>query len=228
MDLPLNESRSSQRSGLGSGISYLVGAFGSKVIKCSAGSSLSTNLASREGDRGDPDFRSILFGGSTMRATTSSPLLVKEKASAQGLMKSQQLVRTRGAYSLPLNDEAESERRDLNPQPQPWQGYALPIKLFPPATQLHESARNQLIPEPFVLFYSRAISFLSVELCHPLEQLMLRIILTLQAALLSIFCRLSAYSADLSGFHSPGTACLFSTAITVSFPRSDYSIRSVV
>ncbi|GJZ87034.1 hypothetical protein Tco_0658644 [Tanacetum coccineum] len=33
-----------------------------------------------------------------------------------------------------------------------------------------ESARNQLIPEPFVLFHSRAISFLSVGLCHPLEQ----------------------------------------------------------
>ncbi|MED6140684.1 hypothetical protein PIB30_095751 [Stylosanthes scabra] len=26
--------------------------------------------------------------------------------------------------SLPLNDEAKSGRRDLNPQPQPWQGYA--------------------------------------------------------------------------------------------------------
>ncbi|GJZ86478.1 hypothetical protein Tco_0658088 [Tanacetum coccineum] len=208
VDLPLNESRSSQRSGLGSGIPSLVGAFGSKVIKCGAGSSLSTSSASREGDRGDPDFRSLLYGGripiicslsgegdkgegpnmfypqppsvisnlnslflftSTMRATTSSPLLVREKASAQGLMKSQQLVRTRGAHSLPLNDEAGSGRRDLNPQPQPWQGYALPIKLFPPAT-LHESARNQLIPEPFVLFHSRAISFLSVGLCHPLEQ----------------------------------------------------------
>ncbi|GJS47913.1 hypothetical protein Tco_0598034 [Tanacetum coccineum] len=155
---------------------------------------------------------------------------------------------------------------------------------------LHESARNQLIPEPFVLFHSRAISFLSVGLCHPLEQvreprvnelkephdrivhrlciwmcikkgrgrgrereeaaaaphelltgasgyrrydvkskrldLMLRISLTLQAALLSIFCRLSACSADLRGFQSPGTACLFSAAITVSFPGSDYSIRS--
>ena len=44
---------------------------------------------------------------------------------------------SKGAYalhSLPLNDEAGSGRRDLNPQPQPWQGYALPIKLFPPAT----------------------------------------------------------------------------------------------
>lgn len=61
-----------------------------------------------------------------------------------------------------------------------------------------------------------------------LLQLMLRISLTLQAALLSIFCRLSACSADLRGFRSPGTACLFSAAITVSFPGSDYSIRSAV
>ncbi|KAI3666605.1 hypothetical protein L1987_88870 [Smallanthus sonchifolius] len=51
-----------------------------------------------------------------------------------------------------------------------------------------------------------------------LLQLMLRISLTLQAALLSIFCRLSACSADLRGFQSPGTACLFSAAMTVSFP----------
>ncbi|EEF27135.1 conserved hypothetical protein [Ricinus communis] len=49
-----------------------------------------------------------------------------------------------------------------------------------------------------------------------LLQLMLRISLTLQA---SIFCRLSACSADLRGFQSPGTACLFSAAITVCFPR---------
>ncbi|GFY90575.1 hypothetical protein Acr_07g0007720 [Actinidia rufa] len=38
-----------------------------------------------------------------------------------------------GAYalhSLPLNDEARSGRRDLNPQPQPWQGYALPLSYF--------------------------------------------------------------------------------------------------
>lgn len=66
-------------------------------------------------------------------------------------MKSQQLLRsqiglepyTRGclllapiskvAYALhllPLNDEARSGRRDLNPQPQPWQGYALPLSYF--------------------------------------------------------------------------------------------------
>nr|GEX98313.1 zf-CCHC domain-containing protein/UBN2 domain-containing protein [Tanacetum cinerariifolium] len=133
---------------------------------------------------------------------------------------------------------------------------------------LHESARNQLIPEPFILFYNRAISFLSIGLCHPLEQvreprvnelkephdrivhrlciwmcikkgrgrgrereeaaaaphelltgaLMLRISLTLQAALLSIFYRLSACSAELIGFQSPGTSCLFLAAITVSFP----------
>ncbi|GJU67297.1 U11/U12 small nuclear ribonucleoprotein 31 kDa protein [Tanacetum coccineum] len=52
-----------KESGLGSGIPSLVGAFGSKVIKCGAGSSLSTSSASREGDRGDPDFRSLLYGG---------------------------------------------------------------------------------------------------------------------------------------------------------------------
>jgi hypothetical protein len=66
VDLPLNESRSSQRSGLGSGIPSLVGAFGSKVIKCGAGSSLSTSSGSREGDRGDPDFRSLLYGGRSL------------------------------------------------------------------------------------------------------------------------------------------------------------------
>ncbi|KAK6785774.1 hypothetical protein RDI58_014298 [Solanum bulbocastanum] len=48
------------------------------------------------------------------------------------------------------------------------------------------------------------------------------------AALLSIFCRLSACSADLRGFLSPGTACLFSAAITASFPGSGYSRRSAV
>lgn len=65
VDLPLNRSRSSQLSGLGSGIPSLVGGFGSKVIKCGAGSSLSTSSGSREGkgDRGDPDFRSLLYGG---------------------------------------------------------------------------------------------------------------------------------------------------------------------
>ena len=86
------------------------------------------------------------------------PVEKAKRASAQRLMKSQLLVRSRfwlapffllvrsflnpiqgaalllppiskGAYvlhSLPLNDEARSGRRDLNPQPQPWQGYALP------------------------------------------------------------------------------------------------------
>ncbi|KAM7465357.1 hypothetical protein LguiB_012919 [Lonicera macranthoides] len=41
----------------------VVGGFGSKVRKCGAGSSLSTSSGSREGDRGDPDFRSLLYGG---------------------------------------------------------------------------------------------------------------------------------------------------------------------
>lgn len=61
VDLPLNQSRSSQLSCLGSGIPSLVGAFDSK--KCGAGSSLSTSSGEREGDRGDPDFRSLLYGG---------------------------------------------------------------------------------------------------------------------------------------------------------------------
>ena len=60
VDRPLNQSRSSQLSCLGSGIPSLVGAFDSK--KCGAGSSLST-YREREGDRGDPDFRSLLYGG---------------------------------------------------------------------------------------------------------------------------------------------------------------------
>ena len=49
VDLPLNRSRSSQLSCLGSGIPSLVGGFGSRVIKCGAGSSLSTSSGSREG-----------------------------------------------------------------------------------------------------------------------------------------------------------------------------------
>ena len=46
VDLPLNQSRSSQLSCLGSGIPSLVGAFDSK--KCGAGSSLSTSSGERE------------------------------------------------------------------------------------------------------------------------------------------------------------------------------------
>lgn len=48
------------------------------------------------------------------------------------------------------------------------------------------------------------------------------------AALPSIFRRLSAYSADLRGFQSPGTASFLSAAITGCFPKSDYSRRSAV
>ncbi|KAL0289183.1 UNVERIFIED_CONTAM: hypothetical protein Sradi_7079300 [Sesamum radiatum] len=36
-------------------------------LKCGAGSSLSTSSGSREGDRGDPDFRSLLYGGGFFR-----------------------------------------------------------------------------------------------------------------------------------------------------------------
>lgn len=63
VDLPFFQSRSSQLSCLGSGISSLVGGFDSKELKCGAGSSISTSSGSREGDRGDPDFRSLLYGG---------------------------------------------------------------------------------------------------------------------------------------------------------------------
>ncbi|GKA40316.1 hypothetical protein Tco_0732909 [Tanacetum coccineum] len=187
------------------------------------------------------NLNSLFLFTSTMRAKTSSPLLVREKASAQGLMKSQQLVRTRGAHSLPLNDEAGSGRRDLNPQPQPWQGYALPIKLFPPATSSYfiplgwplpstRAIKREIAPkETTCVFLGYAQSgYRYYDVKSKRLDLMLRISLTLQAALLSIFCRLSACSADLRGFQSPGTACLFSAAITVSFPGSDYSIRSAV
>ena len=46
--------------------------------------------------------------------------------SLKGLMHSTRCL----LHSLPLNDEARSGRRDLNPQPQPWQGYALPLSYF--------------------------------------------------------------------------------------------------
>lgn len=71
VDPPLNESRSSQLSGLGAGIPSLVGAFGSKVIKCGAGSSLSTQGRAIEGTQtldlfsmaGGVSFVSIVFWG---------------------------------------------------------------------------------------------------------------------------------------------------------------------
>ncbi|CAK8561556.1 unnamed protein product [Lathyrus sativus] len=47
--LKLNRLRSSPLSCLGFGIPSLVGGFSLKVIKCGAGSSLSTNSGSREG-----------------------------------------------------------------------------------------------------------------------------------------------------------------------------------
>ncbi|PWA95120.1 hypothetical protein CTI12_AA053040 [Artemisia annua] len=124
---------------------------------------------SGEGDKGEgpnmfypqppsviSNLNSLFLFTSTMRATTSSPLLnlgglalrasrrlfFIERESGGGTedwSAPQSLAfrfppPMRGAHSLPLNDEAGSGRRDLNPQPQPWQGYALPIKLFPPAT----------------------------------------------------------------------------------------------
>ncbi|GLT66629.1 hypothetical protein SLA2020_389850 [Shorea laevis] len=66
VDLPLNRSRSSQLSCLGSGIPSLVGGFGSRVIKCGAGSSLSTSSGSsqgrRIGSRGDAYASSLSIG----------------------------------------------------------------------------------------------------------------------------------------------------------------------
>lgn len=61
-----------------------------------------------------------------------------------------------------------------------------------------------------------------------LLQLMLRISLTLQASSFAQHLMPIACSADLRGFQSPGTASLFSAAITVCFPGSDYFRRSAV
>uniref|UniRef100_A0A6N2MQP3 Cytochrome c assembly protein domain-containing protein n=1 Tax=Salix viminalis TaxID=40686 RepID=A0A6N2MQP3_SALVM len=52
---------------------------------------------------------------------------------------------------------------------------------------------------------------------HQLEPHSSAVDVTISRALQAI-CRLSACSADLRGFQSPGAACLFSAAITVSFP----------
>uniref|UniRef100_A0A6N2K8U8 Cytochrome c assembly protein domain-containing protein n=1 Tax=Salix viminalis TaxID=40686 RepID=A0A6N2K8U8_SALVM len=54
---------------------------------------------------------------------------------------------------------------------------------------------------------------------HQLEPHSSAVDVTISRALQAI-CRLSACSADLRGFQSPGAACLFSAAITVSFPSS--------
>nr|GEW54686.1 hypothetical protein [Tanacetum cinerariifolium] len=218
MELPLNESRSSQHSGLGSRIPSLVRAFGSKVIKCGAGSSLSTSSALREGDRGDPDFRSLLYGGRSLSYQECFGGGQGRRIGLRGISYTFSL--SIGFPSFVVSPTKEIRERDRT--------YFI-LNLHP--SLLHESARNQLIPEPFVLFYSRAISFLSVGLFHPLEQAVKReiapkettyvflgyaqsgyrryavkskildISLTLQAALISIFCRLSACSADLRGFH---------------------------
>ena len=40
-----------------------ISSWGFRFVKCGAGSSLSTSSGSREGDRGDPDFKSPLYGG---------------------------------------------------------------------------------------------------------------------------------------------------------------------
>ena len=66
---------------------------------------------------------------STLRAKTKreAPLVWNP---IQGLLLAPISKGAYALYSLPLNSEALSGRRDLNPQPQPWQGYALPLSYF--------------------------------------------------------------------------------------------------
>ncbi|GJY24174.1 hypothetical protein Tco_0397832 [Tanacetum coccineum] len=150
----------------------------------------------------------------------------------------------KGAHSLPLNDEARSGRRDLNPQPQPWQGCALPIKLFLPATaapQLVRAVRSLDLESSWGVIFKREIApkettcvflgyaqsgYRRYDVKSKRLDLMLRISLTLQAALLSIFCQLSACSADLRGFQSPNTSCLFLAVVKVSSPSFKLLPRS--
>lgn len=60
VDLPFFQSRSSQLSCLGSGISSLVGGFDSKELKCGAGSSLSTSSGSREAREDGLDLMAVV------------------------------------------------------------------------------------------------------------------------------------------------------------------------
>ncbi|GJV19876.1 hypothetical protein Tco_1368896 [Tanacetum coccineum] len=231
--------------------------------------------ASREGDRGDPDIRSLLYGGrsllyqeflgwsgkmdwierrclylffidripiicslsgegdkgegpnmfypqppsvisnlnslflftSTMRATTSSPLLVRERLAP--LRVCSKLVDSWAIYFLS--------------QP----SYFIPLSWPLPSTR---AIKREIAPKETTCVFLRYAQsgYRRYDVKSKRLDLMLRISLTLQAALLNIFCRLSACSPDLRGFQSPGTSCLFLTAFTVSFPWSDYSIRSSV
>lgn len=88
---------------------------------------------------------------------------------------------------------------------------------------LINQARGRIMMEMYYGF----LVFISSN--HILLQLMLQISLTIQASsFLNIFCQLLAYSANVRGFLSPDTTCLFQLAITISFPRSGYFIRSTV
>nr|GEV03674.1 metallocarboxypeptidase inhibitor [Tanacetum cinerariifolium] len=60
-------------------------------------------------------------------------------------------IAKRGKCMLYVEGRSKSRSKELNPR-------------------ARKREPGELIPEPFVLFHSRAISFLSVGLCHPLEQ----------------------------------------------------------
>nr|GEU35253.1 uncharacterized protein [Tanacetum cinerariifolium] len=160
----------------GSGIPSLVGDFGLKVIKCGANSSLLTSSASRKGDRGDPDFRSLLYEG-----------------------------------RIPIISSLSSEG-DKGEGPNMF--YPQPLSVI---------IKREIAPKETTcdfLGYAQS-GYRRYDVKSKRLDLMLWISLTLQAALLSIFYRFSAYSADLRGFQSLGITCLFSKAITVSFPGED-------
>lgn len=89
-----------------------------------------------------------------LRSACCSPLSLK------GLMHSTRHL----LHSLPLNDEARSGRRDLNPQPQPWQGYALPLSYFRQTTLLTSdratSTSRQAAGLPFQSISGRSVPLL--------------------------------------------------------------------
>lgn len=127
--LELNRSRSSQLSCLGSGIPWRVGGFGSKVIKCGAGSSLSTSSGSREGwSRGPRLF--ISFFSILWREVS---FVSRVWWGGQG--KTDWIERRCLLYSLPLNDGRSQERKEgLEPSTSALARLCSTIKLFPPAT----------------------------------------------------------------------------------------------
>ncbi|GLT77228.1 hypothetical protein SLA2020_488350 [Shorea laevis] len=152
VDLPLNRSRSSQLSCLGSGIPSLVGGFGSKVIKCGAGSSLSTSSVSGEGDKGEApnmfypqplsvikNLNPLFLFTSTLRATTSSPFTSLEPYTRGCLLLA---PISKGAYarsSLPTplvttKRRSQERKEGLEPSTSALARLCSTIKLFPPAT----------------------------------------------------------------------------------------------